>query len=705
MNGINRKIELNKERCSHAAAEIFLGIAKLNEGGPRNEAIRKRAAEIRELLEDRISLKAVLSYFDAVILEGRDLKIGDVLLECNGFEQIDPETVKGAYVYMLTAGDFTLEGYPAMDQLLADLWGTAFTDAGRTALKETIETDAENWGLKISDGFGPGFYGMKLEQMKVIAELASGEAVGIDVSDSGTLKPEKSCGGVYLAVEDDYCLLQGECLYCSGNESGCQYCLNDSIRNSTEVPSQCTGLCESCRRCYIGENGKTESLGKSGMLQFPEDFAPEQDGEGLGIAFDIGTTTIAGMLWDLKKGSMLAAQAMTNPQNIFGADVITRIASCSGDPERLAEIRKRTVDGLNELTDKLCKSIGRNSWDISAVAIAGNTTMSHIFAGKDPAGLAFSPFKPVFEGALELKTSECSLSVDPAAEVFIMPGIAGHVGGDVTAGILATRILEQPAGTVLFLDIGTNGEIVISDGVKTLACSTAAGPAFEGASISCGTRAIPGAIEKVKITGDLVEIGTIESRPAIGICGSGLIDAIAEMLKTGLISNTGRLLSSEEWSEQHPDCQLGSRLRNGTTGREFLLAGGENSKEVIITQKDIREVQLAKGAISAGISILLEKLHILPCEINKVVIAGAFGNFIDVQNAMTIGLLPAVDLDHVRFCGNAAGAGVSMALVSRKEKQLAKEIPGRIEHVELADETGFQDAYLKAMGLETSKCI
>ncbi len=704
MNGINRKIELNKDKCSRAAADIFLEIAKLNEGGPRNEAIRKRAAEIREILEDRISLKAVLSYFDAVILEGRNLKIRDVLFNCNGFEQIDPATVKGAYVYMLTAGDFTLGGFSAMDQLLADLWGTAFTDAGRLALKEAIEADAANWGLKISDGFGPGFYGMKLEQMQSIAELASNEAVDIEVSGDGTLKPEKSCGGVVLAVEDDYCLLQGECLYCSGNEAGCQYCLNGSTRSSTEAPLQCTGICESCRRCFVGEDGGTTNARKSGMLEFPEDFAPDKDGDGLGIAFDIGTTTIAGMLWDLKKGSMLAAQAVTNPQRIFGADVITRIAYCGGDPERLTEIRERTIDGLNELTEKLCKSTGRNSRDISAVTIAGNTTMSHIFAGKDPAGLAFSPFKPAFEGALELKASECGLAVGPAAGVFVMPGIAGHVGGDITAGVLATRMLNKPAGTLLFLDIGTNGEIVLTDRVKTLACSTAAGPAFEGASISCGTRAIPGAIEKVKITGDIIKVETIESLPAIGICGSGLIDAIAEMLKAGLISNTGRLLSSEEWSEIHPDSQLGPRLRNGTNGREFLLAGGGDPKEVVITQKDIREVQLAKGAVSAGISILLGKLNILPCEINKFVIAGAFGNFIDIQNAMTIGLLPAVELNQVSFCGNAAGAGVSMVLVSRKEKQLVKEIPGQIEHVELADEPGFQDVYLKAMELVGGSC-
>lgn len=703
MNGINRKIELNRDKCSRVAAEIFLGIAKLNEDDPRNEAIRKRAAEIREILEDRISLKAVLSYFDAVDLEGRDLKIGDILLNCNGFEQIDPKTVKGAYVYMLTAGDFALEGYPALDQFLADLWGTAFTDAGRLALKEAIEADAANWGLKISDGFGPGFYGMKLEQMKTIAELASNEAVDIEVSGDGTLKPEKSCGGVVLAVEDDYCLLQGECLYCSGNESGCQYCLTGPTRNSSEAPLQCTGLCESCRRCFTGEDGTTASLRKSGMLAFPEDFVPETDGEGLGIAFDIGTTTIAGMLWDLKKGSLMAAQAVTNPQSYFGADVISRIAYCGGDPERLTEIRKRTIGGLNELTNKLCQSIGRSSRDISAVAIAGNTTMSHIFAGKDPAGLAFSPFKPAFEGALELKASKCGLADGPNAGVFVMPGIAGHVGGDITAGILATRILTKPAETILFLDIGTNGEIVATDGVRTLACSTAAGPAFEGASISCGTRAIPGAIEKVNIIGDIVKVETVDCLPAIGICGSGLIDALAAMLNAGLISNTGRLASSEEWPEKHPHSQLGPRLRNGKNGREFVLAVDGDSKEVVITQKDIREVQLAKAAISTGISILLGKLQILPPEISKVVIAGAFGNFINVENAMRIGLLPAVDLNHVSFCGNAAGAGVSMALVSRKEKQRAKEIPGRIEHVELADEPGFQEEYLKAMELEINQ--
>ena len=234
------------------------------------------------------------------------------------------------------------------------------------------------------------------------------------------------------------------------------------------------------------------------------------------------------------------------------------------------------------------------------------------------------------------------------------PNIAGHVGGDITSGILATRFLDKKEMT-LFIDIGTNGEIAVTDGNHVLACSTAAGPAFEGSAIYQGMRAAPGAVEKVQITKEKVLFHTIEDIVPVGICGSGLIDAIAEMINAGIIKKTGRLTTSKEFKEKHPDSSIGERLRERNGIREFVLVYREEGEDIVITQQDIREVQLAKGTISAGISIMLDQLGGHVKDIKKVIIAGAFGSFIDKESAITIGLLPKIELDDIISAGNTAG--------------------------------------------------
>lgn len=459
---------------------------------------------------------------------------------------------------------------------------------------------------------------------------------------------------------------------------------------------KCTGICSECGKCH-GANLMKDAHGrKTKLVRYPDDFAPRTGEPGIGVAFDIGTTTVVAMAWDLMAGKELGAVACTNPQNKFGADVISRITYCDDDPEKLLEIRQTILDGLNGLISQLKDNHTIQPDRIVRVVVGGNTTMSHIFAGYNPASLARAPFNPMYTGSVSLSQQETGLMVSPKATITLLPNIAGHVGGDITAGIVATRILDETKRT-LFLDIGTNGEIVLAHGGRALTCSTAAGPAFEGATIRFGMRAAPGAIEKIQIREGEVFIKTVENDEPVGICGSGIIDAIAEMLGAGLINNKGRLASAEDLLKASPDNVLAERLINTEEGREFVLVYKEDGHHIVITQKDIREIQLAKGAIAAGISIMASRMGMKISDIEKVIVAGAFGNFIHKESAVAIGLIPAMAMNRILSAGNTAGAGVSMALMDPAEMELAQSIPSRVEHVELAACAEFQDEYMKAL--------
>ncbi len=461
------------------------------------------------------------------------------------------------------------------------------------------------------------------------------------------------------------------------------------------VNNRCTGNCASCGKC-VGANILDEMNSRKTKLSFmPEDFIADKM-EKYGISFDIGTTTVVGNLWDLKKGSSLQIIGKTNPQNIFGTDVISRINYCEDDPIKFIEIRDKIVGCFNEIIEELLISSKVDRQDIIKITVVGNTTMSHIFAGFNPKSLARSPFIPAFVGEKVFKAYELPLNISPETKVILLPNIAGHVGSDITGGILATR-LEKLEGMNLFIDIGTNGEIVLTKDHKTFACSTAAGPAFEGAAIYQGMRAAAGAIENVRIKNGTVFFKTIDSTEPVGICGSGLIEALSEMLKNGMINKTGRLLLPEEIKGETLKGDLPLRLRVGSKGREFVLVFKEDQEDIVITQMDIREVQLAKGAIYAGIKLMLAELHEDVENIDRVIVAGAFGNYIDKDSGITIGILPNISPDKITFVGNAAGTGSSLVLLSEEERIRANELVKNVEHLELATCENFQEEYLSAM--------
>jgi len=418
-----------------------------------------------------------------------------------------------------------------------------------------------------------------------------------------------------------------------------------------------------------------------------------------GIAFDIGTTTVAGYLIDLSTGEELSAVAKTNPQAIHGDDIISRIEFTQQYKDGLEILQKEIVNTLNEIIREAAQKAGVNTNNIYKITVAGNTCMQHLLLGLNPSYAALSPYIPVIKESLNLKAKDIpKLALKPTVNVYILPNISAFVGADITAGILATYIWRNEK-IILFIDLGTNGEIVLGSKRKIWTCSTAAGPAFEGARISSGMRAEEGAIDKVKIDNGSITYRVIKDGKVRGICGSGLIVLIAEMLNLGLINKSGKLINREECNPELSE-EIKKRIIKGEKGNKFLIVKGkgtENGNPIYLTQGDIREVQLAKAAIYAGIKILLKKVNISSDDIQKILLAGAFGNFIDKKSAIEIGLIPCLPLEKIESVGNAAGKGAEIVLLSEKTRKICEKISKDIKYIELSSCPDFQKEYIKAM--------
>ena len=417
--------------------------------------------------------------------------------------------------------------------------------------------------------------------------------------------------------------------------------------------------------------------------------------DGSGIAVDIGTTTIVVYLVNLGTGMTLAATSAINPQTSFGADVISRISYIGDDPDKLSQLQRAVTKRINSLIKEVFSKTGRKPSAKDSMAVAGNTTMEHIFAGVSPVSIGRSPFEPQFYDSLELEASELGINAEKGVKVKLLPNIYGFVGGDIVSGIIYTG-MHKSKELSLLVDIGTNNEMVLGNNDFMLCCSAAAGPALEGAKIKMGMRAAPGAIDSVKKNGRGISITTIGDMPPVGICGSGLVDAISELLKAGVITQSGRF-ADKEALEEH----LSSRFK-GNKGKDlsFILAAeGEygNNPEVGITQKDIREIQLAKGAIAAGAQILLDVAGKKLDQIKNVYLAGAFGNYIDIENAVRISILPDVPRERIHPVGNSAGAGACLMLKDPSLWDTAAHIIKRAEHIELANHKDFQEIFVASM--------
>lgn len=410
----------------------------------------------------------------------------------------------------------------------------------------------------------------------------------------------------------------------------------------------------------------------------------------LGLAFDLGTTKIAGYVVDLATGVTLAAKGTMNPQIAYGEDVITRLTRVRTAPAEAERMQELVVQAMNDLAVGMLAEIGAISGELLEATVVANTAMHHLFLGLPTEQLLMAPYIPAVRGALDVKAREVGLRIAPGGYLHVLPNIAGYVGADHVAMILATGIADA-RGVVLALDIGTNTEICLSDHGEMASVSTASGPAFEGAHIKYGMRAAEGAIEHVKVWDGRVDYKTIGGGAAVGICGSGILDALAQLYLAGVLNRSGSM-------GEHP------RVRTESGAREFVLTDVNRSTErqarsIAVTQRDVREVQLAKAAIRAGTQILLETAGRKEEEIDRVIIAGAFGSYIDPASAVAIGMLPALPLDRFVQVGNAAGTGARLALISREQRSRAEEIARRVRYVELAAVPNFTRTFSRAIYL------
>ena len=428
----------------------------------------------------------------------------------------------------------------------------------------------------------------------------------------------------------------------------------------------------------------------------------DTSGSRFGLALDVGTTTVVGSLLDLSTGHEVAVASRTNPQVAHGDDVIARITHAGSDGG-LGRLQAKIVECINDIVAELAGQADLRPTDIHKVVIAGNTTMNHLFLGIDPTHLAQTPFPAVLRDTMVFPAAEVGLAVHPRARVATLPNIAGFMGGDTVGVILATRLLEAERPT-LAEDIGTNGEMVLGTRERLVSCSTAAGPAFEGARIRFGMRAAKGAIEQVRIRDD-VELSVIGNVPPRGLCGSALIDLAAELLRKGILDRSGRLLRPDALRADLPDA-LRRRVGVGERGVDFVLVpAAETSLDepIVLTQRDVRELQLAKGAIRAGIEILKGQLGLGDDDIHAVLLAGGFGNFIRRDNALRIGLLPPIEHERIDFVGNAAIVGAKMALACIDYRRQAEEASLKVEYIELGALTEFQMHFADAMIFPTGE--
>ena len=431
--------------------------------------------------------------------------------------------------------------------------------------------------------------------------------------------------------------------------------------------------------------------------------AGDTSGHMYGMAFDIGTTSIVGSLVDLATGEQLAAVGSVNPQAVYGGDLMSRIAFAQFDEKKLTTLRARALTSVNNFIKEACGEAGVSPGHVYKIVIAGNTCMHHVFLGVDVSYVGLAPYAPVVRESLVVPAGELPLKGAPNAMVCFLPIVAGFVGADTVAAMLATRIFESDGVRVL-VDIGTNGEVVMGSKDRLMACSAPAGPALEGGQIKHGMRGAVGAIERVNLDDD-VHCGVIGDAAAIGICGSGLVDAVAKMLDAGVLNGMGRMRYTR--LDALPEA-VRKRLVGNKVDRAFVLVWGEHAggnDDISLTQLDVRQFQLAKGAIFAGILMLQEVMDVPDERIDELLLCGGFGNYINVESAVRVRLLPALPIERITYVGNAAHLGAQIALLSETERRLASEIAKRVEHVALATRAEFQAIFVNAMNLEEDESL
>jgi len=430
-------------------------------------------------------------------------------------------------------------------------------------------------------------------------------------------------------------------------------------------------------------DGYVRLIRKEGQLV---DWAPS--GQPIfGLAVDLGTTKIAAYLVDLIGGNIAAKSSAMNPQISYGEDVISRILYCMEHEDGRNLLQKLVADTLNNLSNKMCAEVGTTQQQIVEIVVVGNTAMHHLFTGLPVRQLGLSPYSPAVVDAMFIDATSLGLSASTRARVFTPQNIAGYVGGDHVAMMAATRAWAAE-DTVIAIDIGTNTEISLTHKGHIYTCSCASGPAFEGAHIQEGMRAADGAIERIKIEGDRVLFQTIGGKAPVGICGSGILDSVAELRRNEILNERGNFDSSRP------------NVRGEGKHQEYVLVPAETSgvnRDIAITRRDVNEILLAKAAVQSGLKILLNTAGITPQQIDRIIIAGAFGTYLDLDSVISIGMLPKLPLERFSQVGNAAGSGARHMLLSEVVRDQAAAFARRAEYVELTLYPDFQKVYLNAL--------
>ena len=519
-------------------------------------------------------------------------------------------------------------------------------------------------------------YSVTFLPQKVTVEVPEGTMI-LEAEQIAGLEPDAPCGG------------QGKCGKCrvniaEGKKTGvvlsCQYPVDSDMKVDTM-------FMEKMQQILTG--GLSREVPVDPGIGRPEG----DDRPFYMVAFDIGTTTVVGYLLHGGNGEVYGVASTMNPQHQFGADVISRsnyVLENGGE-----KMREVIVKALNQMIGQLCRDAGITREDVLQVSIVGNTCMHHLFLGISPQSLVLAPYVPAVKEGMIRRPEEVGIEIAPEGNVVILPNIAGFVGADTVGCMLAVAFDELEPMT-LMIDIGTNGELVMGNKNKMVTTSTAAGPAFEGAKIECGMRGSKGAISKLAVVDGRIEIGTVEDAKAIGICGSGLIDILAYMIRHGIVDTYGGFMDTDDLEDPVAVAESW-RLQEKNGQPVYILVKAEdaaNGTDIYLSQKDIREVQLAKGAIAAGIEIMAEKLGIESSQIDQVFLAGAFGNYMDEKNACEIGLIPYALIDRIKPIGNAAGEGSKLACENRGQFEYACRLAEKAEFIELATEPQFQDVFV-----------
>ncbi|MBR5268343.1 MAG: DUF4445 domain-containing protein [Lachnospiraceae bacterium] len=475
----------------------------------------------------------------------------------------------------------------------------------------------------------------------------------------------------------------------------------DNPCNGTGVCGKCkvridgAGICLSCMTQVreeltielLQKERKHRVLTKGYMPEF--EFANYENG--YGIAVDIGTTTVVMALIDLQTGEEIANASRINAQKQFGLDVLTRITYEYNHGEAgIQELQKTIVDSMNEMLEELVGADESLRNQIKEIVVAANCTMTHMLLGVDARSIGRAPYAPVFREAQECLASAIGLRAGEETKLYCLPQVSSYIGADIVAGAYVCE-LEKEAGNVLFIDIGTNGEIVLASKGKLLSCSCAAGPALEGMNISCGMRAAEGAIEDVVISEEGVQVKTIGDLEPVGLCGSGILAVVRELIQKGFLKKTGALIQPDSLKE---DDWKRSVLRAVSKQREAVLC---RDQEIIVTQDDIRQVQLAKGAILSGFTALLKKAEISMRELDKVLIAGQFGAHLPAESLVGVGILPEQVKEKLVYVGNSSKTGAYMALMSKKVRQEMELLAEKIEYFELAETTDYERVFAESM--------